>query len=71
MTNDEVTGMIYLIAVIFIYLIPTVVAYDRSHHQTAAILLTNVLLGWTFIGWVVALIWSATAVQKKVQEAEQ
>ena len=71
MTNDEVTGMIYLVVVIFIYMIPTVIAYDRSHHQFAAILLTNVLLGWTFLGWVIALIWSATAVQKKVQEAQK
>ena len=71
MTNDEISGIVSLIVVIFIYMIPTVVAYDRSHHQFAAILLTNVLLGWTFIGWVIALIWSATAVHKKVQEAQK
>jgi len=28
-----------------------------------AILVLNLLLGWTFLGWVGALIWSLTAVR--------
>jgi hypothetical protein len=31
--------------------------------NAGAIVATNLLLGWTFIGWVVALIWSLTSVQ--------
>ncbi len=41
-----------------IYFIPTFVASKRKHPQKTPILLLNIFLGWTFIGWVVALIWA-------------
>ena len=47
------------------YFLPFVIAKVRKHHQSDAILMTNLLLGWTGIGWIVALIWSATAVQAR------
>jgi hypothetical protein len=36
------------------YFIPTFVAFDR-HHRRTAVLAINLLLGWTVIGWSVAL----------------
>ena len=42
------------------YLTPTLVAWYRSHHNTAAIAALNVLLGWTILGWIGALIWALT-----------
>ena len=47
-----------------LYFLPTVVAMARGHRQTVPILLLNVFLGWTFLGWVFALIWSASAQDK-------
>lgn len=44
------------------YFIPTAIAAFRGHHNTMAIFGLNLLLGWTFIGWVASLIWSLTAV---------
>lgn len=38
----------------FFYLLPTAIAYGRKHN-TAAISVVNFFLGWTLIGWVVAL----------------
>ena len=49
-----------------VYFIPAIVAYSRKHNNSTAILILNLFLGWTFIGWVVALVWSATAVRKDV-----
>jgi Superinfection immunity protein len=43
------------------YLLPTLVAAWRSHHQTAAIFVLNLLLGWTVLGWIIALVWAMTA----------
>lgn len=43
------------------YFIPTVIAVMRKHSQTVPIVAVNILLGWTFLGWVVALVWSLTA----------
>ncbi|MEQ8405347.1 MAG: superinfection immunity protein [Oceanicaulis sp.] len=49
------------------YFLPTVIALARSHHNGFAIFLTNLLLGWTLIGWVIALIWSVTASERRVR----
>lgn len=42
------------------YLLPSFVAYKRARRNSTAILLLNLLLGWTFIGWVLALVWATT-----------
>lgn len=43
---------------LFVYLLPSFVAYQRWHSSRAAILILNVFLGWSVIGWLGALIWS-------------
>ena len=48
-----------------IYLIPYWVAEARAHHQTSAILVLTLVLGWTFLGWAVALVWACTAVHRE------
>lgn len=47
------------------YFLPAVLAFYRGHHNRVAILVLNLLLGWTFLGWVGALIWSLTAVRRE------
>lgn len=57
-------GFLGLILMIGIYFLPGIVAHIRAHHQENAIVLLNLLLGWTLLGWVIALVWAATAVRK-------
>ncbi|AYN26712.1 superinfection immunity protein [Buttiauxella sp. 3AFRM03] len=46
-------------AILFVsYFIPSVVAAVRDHKYMGAVMALNILLGWTFLGWVVALVWS-------------
>jgi hypothetical protein len=45
---------------LFVYFIPAINAYGRHHNNRTAILLCNLFLGWTFLGWVASLVWSAT-----------
>ena len=40
------------------YFLPTIVAFARSKRDTTSILLLNLFLGWTLIGWVIALVWA-------------
>lgn len=56
--------MVFLLGLLalFVYFIPASVALARSHHSTLAILALNLLLGWTFLGWVAALVWALTKV---------
>ena len=43
-----------------LYFIPAIVAESRKHRNKSAILILNLLLGWTFLGWVIALVWAFT-----------
>lgn len=52
------TEFIVLILLIVIYFLPTIVVLSRKKTNGAAIILLNFLLGWTFIGWIVAFIWA-------------
>lgn len=42
------------------YVFPSVLAYLRHHHNFAAICATNLLVGWTGIGWIASLVWALT-----------
>lgn len=37
------------------YIAPSIVAYIRHVRDLGAVLVINLFLGWTFLGWVVAL----------------
>jgi hypothetical protein len=50
--------------VIACYFLPGIVAAYRNHHSAAAIMWLNLFLGWTLLGWVGALVWAFTAVNK-------
>ena len=65
---NESAGVTFLIAFAVIYFLPWAIAILRGHHQTMAIGVLNLFLGWTAIGWVVALVWSATSTTRGEQE---
>ena len=58
-------GPVAIVAVIIggivgmgLYFLPTIIALVRQKRNTIAIFVLNFFLGWTFIGWVAALVWS-------------
>jgi hypothetical protein len=51
---------IWIIGGLIIYLIPSFLAFQDRKENKKAILALNICLGWTLIGWVVALVWSLT-----------
>lgn len=61
---DEILALIIWLCLIVAYWAPTAIAAIRSHPQVAAIAIVNFFLGWTFIGWVVALAWSLMATKE-------
>lgn len=48
----------------FTYFIPYFVARFRGHPNRHSILALNFFLGWTFLGWVWALVWSLMAIEE-------
>lgn len=53
-------ALIISVVCLAIYFIPAGVAVNRQHHNRLAIIVLNIFLGWTLIGWVVALVWACT-----------
>ena len=51
----EIAIIIFAIA---FYFLPSLIAYFRKHKNLVAVFMLNLSLGWTLVGWVVALIWS-------------
>ena len=43
------------------YFLPSIVALARSKRDTLSIFFLNFFLGWTLVGWVIALIWAVKA----------
>lgn len=50
--------LITLIICIFLYMLPTLIAFYNKEKNTAWIFVLNLLLGWSTIGWIAALIWA-------------
>ena len=51
--------VILLLFGIGLYFLPTIVAFSRHAPSPGSVAVINVFLGWTFIGWVFALIMAA------------
>lgn len=47
-----------------IYVLPTCVAVLRDHPSVGSIAVINLFLGWSLIGWVIALAWSFSAIPR-------
>ena len=62
---DALKGTVEVLAVLLlvggVYFFPAIVAGRRKHHNFLAILMLNLFLGWTFLGWVMALVWACTS----------
>lgn len=63
-SGDLALGLTASAVIFALYLLPTLVAFLRKHHNKAQILLLNLFLGWTFLGWIGALIWSVGTVKR-------
>jgi len=51
--------MLHLVLGILLYFLPAIIG--RHKRDAAGIFLVNLLLGWTVIGWIIALIWACTS----------
>ena len=58
---EHIVGFITIMVLFAVYLLPSVVASSRHHRNSNAILVANLFLGWTLLGWVICLIWASTA----------
>ncbi len=57
---------LFLIPFGAIHFLPTIIAALRNSRNVVGIFLLNLFLGWTVIGWIVALIWALRSDPKYV-----
>lgn len=50
--------LVVVLVLAVLYFLPTIVGWSKRNAE--AIFVLNLLLGWTFIGWAVALVWALT-----------
>lgn len=53
-----VFGAIFLV----VYFVPTIIGVSRKSSNLGTIIALNLLLGWTFVGWVVAMVLALVSV---------
>ena len=53
-------GLGLILGILFLYFLPIVVSGVRGCKAHNGIVVVNLFLGWTFVGWVVALAWAAS-----------
>jgi len=65
-SNVSTSSLILFCCVLLVYFVPFIVARSRAVNNVPQIFVLNLFLGWTFIGWVIALIWALKPVDKRV-----
>lgn len=68
---EFIMGLIFsglgIVAVLAVYFVPSIIAFCREHPQFAGVFALNLLLGWTFLGWVAAIVWAVISHPQPVQ----
>jgi hypothetical protein len=70
--SDNAVSIVLFIALSVVgfiaYWVPTAVALIRHHRSPGPIVIINLFLGWTIIGWIVALAMAVSAQPASQQE---
>jgi hypothetical protein len=53
---------LFLAVIVAIWTVPMFIAAKRSHPQAVPIIMIDLFLGFTLIGWIVAFAWSLSAI---------
>ena len=59
MALGGVGGLLGFVLIAGIYMLPTIIAYSRKVTNLGSVFVINFFLGWTFVGWIVALAMAA------------
>jgi len=62
---EPIMIVVKILAAIFIYNIPSMIAFSRRHPEILRIMTLNIVLGWTVIAYVAALVWSVMPISPK------
>ena len=49
---------VFALSALFLYFVPTIIAFKNRHPKRVWIFLTDLFLGVTIFGWIGALLWA-------------
>ena len=61
-----IAGFLVSIVACSIYLLPSIIAHYRKPDNWLGVFTLNILLGWSFIGWVGALVWACSGKSERL-----
>ena len=67
MTSTELI-LVLIIFFLWIYFLPFVISCFTDHPNKFSLFILNLFLGWTFIGWVISLIWAVYNFEKEIKK---
>ncbi|MFC5429945.1 superinfection immunity protein [Paraburkholderia denitrificans] len=70
MASHSIFEIVVLVAAVALYFLPALIADRRGRHDLMVLALFNAVLGWTGLGWVLALCWAFQANPPKNLGAE-
>jgi hypothetical protein len=59
-------SLVILLCLVLVYFLPSMIASNRKVTNVGSVFVINLFLGWTFIGWVVALAMAARTTRPEV-----
>ena len=65
-TGAGLAVLIIFLVSVGLYFIPAIIAYSRKVTNAGSVLVINIFLGWTFIGWIVALAMAVRTITTQV-----
>lgn len=57
--------VVTVLAALLVYFLPAIVALNYGIRRKYAVSTLNLLLGWTFVGWAVALVWAIAEAESR------
>lgn len=63
--------IVWTFCILVLYMLPSVIAHDRKHPRKAGVIALNLLLGWSILGWIGALIWAFSCDKPKKEQAAE
>ncbi len=60
MDNLGLFFLFVFLVIVLTYFFPAIIAVARRKRNWGAIFALNLLAGWTFLGWIAALVWALT-----------
>ena len=62
-----IIAILIILFVIYIYFLPANIAYSKNHENKVAILVLNILLGYTGIAWLILFFWACSATTNYIE----